>query len=65
MLIINVDEKTLYNYIEAGVFEDINNLDLPRQVRYKKRKDSDYYIVKIDKGCYIGRNYENFKAYLK
>lgn len=63
--LINVDEKTLYNYIENGVFEDINNLDLPRQVRYKKRKNSDYYRVKIDKGCYIGRNYENFKDYLK
>jgi len=63
--LINVDEKTLYNYIEDGVFEDINNLDLPRQVRYKKRKNSDYYRVKIDKGCYIGRNYENFKDYLK
>lgn len=62
---INVDEKTLYNYIEAGVFDDINNLDLPRQVRYKKRKDPDYYRLKIDKGCYIGRNYESLKTYLK
>jgi hypothetical protein len=52
--LIAVDEKTLYNYIEAGVFEDINHLDLPNQVRYKKWKNSDYYRVKIDKGCYIG-----------
>jgi IS30 family transposase len=63
--LINVDEKTLYNYIEAGVFKDINNLDLPMQVRYKKRKNSDYYRVKIDKGCYINRNYEDFHAFLK
>jgi IS30 family transposase len=63
--LINVDEKTIYNYIEAGVFEDINNLDLPRQVRYKKRKDSNYYRLKIDKGCYIGRNFDCFNDYLK
>jgi len=63
--LITVDEKTLYNYIEAGVFDDINNLDLPRQVRYKKRKDPNYYRLKIDKGCYIGRNYECFQSYLK
>ena len=63
--LIAVDEKTLYNYIAAGVFEDINNLDLPNQVRYKKRKNSDYYRVKIDKGCYIGRNYDCFTSYLK
>ena len=49
----------------ASVFEDINNLDLPRQVRYKKRKNSEYYRVKIDKGCYIGRNYDYFQVYLQ
>jgi IS30 family transposase len=63
--LICVDEKTLYNYIEAGVFEDINNLDLPKQVTYKRRKNSNYYRVKIDKGCYIGRNYNCFSEYLK
>ncbi|NCD01337.1 IS30 family transposase [bacterium] len=62
--LINVDEKTLYNYIENGVFEDINNLDLPMQVRYKKRKNSNYYRLKIDKGCYVNRNYDCFKNYL-
>ncbi len=63
--LINVDEKTLYNYIEAGVFDDINNLDLPMKVRYKKRKKSNYYRLKIDKGCYIGRNYDCFKEFLR
>lgn len=62
---INIDEKTLYNYIEASVFDDIDNFDLLRQVKYKKRKDSDYYRLKIDKNCYINRNYECFKDYLK
>lgn len=63
--LINVDEKTLYNYIEAGIFKNINNFDLPCQVKYKKRKNSNYYRLKIDKGCYIGRNYDCFKNYLR
>lgn len=34
---IGVCRQTLYNYIDAGLF-DAKNIDLPRRVRYKKRK---------------------------
>ena len=30
-------EKTIYNYIETGALS-IKNIDLPRKVRYRKRK---------------------------
>ena len=44
-------EKTLYNYI-----------DLPRKVRYRPRKKKQEF--KVDRGCYIGRNYLDFQTYL-
>jgi IS30 family transposase len=54
-------EKTLYNYIDQGFF-DARNIDLPRKVRYRpRRKKSEF---KIDKGCYIGRSYIDYQAFL-
>ena len=38
----SVGKRTLYNYVEKG-YLDINNLDLPRKVRYKKRKRNEIY----------------------
>ena len=50
----NICEKTLYNYIEGGIFEfsNVNNMDLRRQTcrklpkqsaaKYKKREDRSY-----------------------
>jgi IS30 family transposase len=54
-------EKTLYNYIDNGFF-DARNIDLPRKVRYRPRKKKKEF--KVDKGCYIGRNYLDYQAYL-
>lgn len=33
---IMLDEKTIYNYIDAGLLS-VRNIDLPRKVRYRKR----------------------------
>lgn len=33
-------EKTLYNYVNNGYFNGINNIDLPRKVKYKPRHKS-------------------------
>ena len=65
---LNISEKTLYNYIESGVFRElagITSLDLRRQVSrkiskkkvqiYKKRKDNKYLK---------GRTYRDYKTYL-
>ncbi len=65
---LNISEKTLYNYIESGVFHEITGItsrDLRRQVSrklptkktqaYKKRKDNKYLE---------GRAYRDYKTCL-
>lgn len=59
---IMVDERTIYNYIDAGILS-VGNIDLPRKVRYKKRKSKKG--VRIDKKCHTGRTYEDFEAFMK
>ena len=44
---------------------DIINLDLPRKVRYKKRKKNNLNIPKKDTKIRINHTYENFKDYVK
>ena len=58
---IMLDEKTIYNYIDAGLLS-IDNIDLPRKVRYRTR--SHKKPVRVDKQCHVGRTYEDFEAYL-
>ena len=54
-------EKTLYNYIDASLF-DVRNIDLPRKVRYRLRHKKPEF--KVDKGCRIGRNYQDFRKFM-
>jgi IS30 family transposase len=54
-------EKTLYNYIDNGFF-DARNIDLPRKVRYRPRRKKKEF--KVDKGCYIGRSYLDYQAFM-
>ena len=54
-------EKTLYNYVDAQLF-DIRNIDLPRKVKYRPRYKQPEF--KVDRGCRIGRNYADFQKYL-
>ena len=60
---VGYSAKTIYTYIDAGVFDGIGNLDLPRKVRYKKRKKSCQQNVKKDKACRIGRTYADYLAF--
>ena len=59
-----VGKRTLYNYVENG-YLDIINLDLPRKVRYKKRKHGNNNVSKKDTKIRINRTYEDFKDYVK
>ncbi len=59
----SVGKRTLYNYVENG-YLDIINLDLPRKVRYKKRKQNNNNPKK-DTKIRINRTYEDFKDYVK
>lgn len=54
---IMMSEKTLYKIIDAGILK-IRNIDLPRKVRYRKRRKTSSY--KVDKSCLEGRRYEDF-----
>mgnify|MGYP002858666559 CR=1 FL=1 len=58
---IMVSERTLYRLVDYGVFS-ARNIDLPRKVRYSKRKVKK--TAKVDKSCRTGRDYEAFKAFL-
>ena len=55
-------EKTIYNYIDACLF-DIRNIDLPRKVKFRERYKKPEF--KVDKGCRIDRNYKNFCEYIE
>ena len=57
---IMLDERTIYNYVDAGLLS-VGNIDLPRKVRYKVRKKKP--SVRIDKQCHLGRTYEDFLEY--
>ena len=54
-------EKTLYNYIDACLF-DVRNIDLPRKVKYRPRYRKPEF--KVDKGCRVGRNYKDFNEFI-
>ena len=55
-------EKTLYNYVDAQLF-DIRNIDLPRKVKYRPRYKQPEF--KVDRGCRIGRSYTDFQKFLE
>jgi len=54
-------EKTLYNYVDAQLF-DVRNIDLPRKVKYRPRYKKTEF--KVDRGCRIGRNYQDSQKFL-
>lgn len=59
---IMCDERSIYNYIDAGILS-VGNLDLPRKVRYRKRRKKK--TVHIDKLCHVGRTYKDFQKFME
>lgn len=58
-----VSERTLYTYMDAGLFS-ARNIDMPRKVRMRpRRKRPD--TIKVDPKCRQGRTLEDYKQYLK
>lgn len=55
-------EKTLYNYVDARLF-DVRNIDLPRKVKYRPRYKAPEF--KVDRGCRNGRTYQDFEKYME
>lgn len=61
----NITERTLYYYQEKG-YLSTSNIDLPRKVRYKKRKRtiSKNKNERKEQNCRIGRTYNDFIEYI-
>ena len=61
----NITERTLYYYQEKG-YLSTKNIDLPRKVRYKKRKRnvSKNKSERKENTCRINRTYEDFQSYM-
>lgn len=55
-------EKTLYNYIDACLF-DVRNIDLPRKVKYRPRYKKPQF--KVDRACRNGRTYRDFQIFME
>ena len=60
---INFSRSTMYNYINLGVFS-FKNIDLPRKVKYKKRKENKKQRIRRETVIRKGRTYEDFKEYI-
>ena len=60
---IMVDELTLYNYVDMGLFR-ARNIDMPRVVRMGKRKKKKVQF-KVDKKCRIVRTYQDFLKFME
>lgn len=54
---------SLYNYINLGIFS-FKNIDLPRKVKYKKRKENERQRIRRETAIRKGRTYEDFKEYM-
>lgn len=65
---LGISEKTLYNYIENGIFHEIAGitvLDLRRQVSRKlPKKKAKTYKKRTDRKYLQGRTYKDYNSYL-
>lgn len=58
---IMVSESTVYRLIDYNVFT-ARNINLPRKVRYSKRKTNK--SIKVDPQCRSGRTYKDFQHFM-
>ena len=56
------NERTLYNYVDYGIFT-ARNINMPRVVRMSKRKSQKNF--KVDKKCRLGRTYDDFTSFIE
>ena len=58
---IMVSERTLYRLVDYNLFK-ARNIDLPRKVRYARRRPKKNY--KVDRGCRTGRSRQDFTDFM-
>ena len=61
---ISFSRTTMYNYVDLGVFS-FRNIDLPRKVKYKKRKENKKQRIRRETAIRKGRTYEDFNKYME
>lgn len=61
---ISFSRTTMYNYVDLGVFS-FRNIDLPRKVKYKKRKENKKQRIRRETVIRKGRTYEDFNKYME
>ena len=54
---------TMYKYVDLGVFS-FGNLDLPRKVKYKPRKENSKQRIRRETSIRKGRTYKEFNEYI-
>jgi IS30 family transposase len=62
--LLKFSKTTFYKYIDLGIL-NVRNIDLPRKVKYKVKKEYDYTREKTNPKIKIGRFYTDFKDYLE
>lgn len=63
---LNISKKTLYNYIENGIFREFGLLDIDLRIKTKRKitkKDSNKYKKREDKKYLKDRTYDDFINY--
>lgn len=63
---LNISEKTLYNYIENGIFREFGLFDIDLRIKTKRKiakKASNKYKKREDKKYLNGRTYDDFIDY--
>ena len=58
---LTISERTIYRLIDARIISAMN-IDLPRKVRFRKRKKAKPH--KVDKACRIHRTYTDYLQFL-
>ena len=61
--ILSMSKVTFYNYVNNGVLS-LSNIDLPKKVKYKKRKKSNRNNYKRDISILNNRKYEDYLDFI-
>lgn len=61
---LNISIRTLYNYQEKQ-YLSTKNIDLPRKVRYKKRKVADKHSARKERAILNGRRFIDWLSYIE
>ena len=57
-------KPTFYKYIDLGLL-NVRNIDLQRKVKWRVKKEYNYYKEKIDSSIKVNRFYSDFKDYME